>query len=91
MKKYNLAISILAFIMAPVLGQNQPAAKATAKIGSVYALHTEYPTAILSQTIKRPPGKVFLSTFLWNADSEPTPWFRVKKANKPRPRLKPPW
>ncbi len=57
MKKYSLVVSILAFIMAPALGQNQPAAKATAKIGSVYALHTEYPTAILSQAIKTPTGK----------------------------------
>ena len=57
MKKYNLAISILAFIMAPVLGQNQPAAKATAKIGYVYALEKEVPTVILSQAIKTPNGK----------------------------------
>jgi hypothetical protein len=57
MKKYSLAVSILAFVVAPLLGQNQPAAKATAKIGSVYALHTEYPTVILSQAIKTPTGK----------------------------------
>ena len=57
MKKYSLVVSILAFVVAPVLGQNQPAAKATAKIGSVYALHKDYPTAILSQTIKTPTGK----------------------------------
>ena len=57
MKKYSLIVSILAFIVAPVLGQKQPAAKATAKIGSVYALHTEYPTVILSQAIKTPTGK----------------------------------
>jgi len=57
MKKYSLIVSILAFVVAPLLGQNQPAAKATAKIGSVYALHTEYPTVILSQAIKTPTGK----------------------------------
>ncbi len=57
MKKYTLVVSILAFAVAPLLGQNQPAAKATAKIGSVYALHEDYPTVILSQAIKTPTGK----------------------------------
>ena len=57
MKKYTLVVSILAFTVAPLLGQNQPAAKATTKLGSVYALHEEYPTVILSQAIKTPTGK----------------------------------
>jgi len=57
MKKYSLVVSILAFVVAPVLGQNQPAAKATAKIGYVYALEKEVPTVILSQAIKTPNGK----------------------------------
>jgi hypothetical protein len=57
MKKYTVVVSILAFVVAPVLGQNQPAAKATAKIGYVYALEKEVPTVILSQAIKTPNGK----------------------------------
>ncbi len=57
MKKYTVVVSILAFVVAPVLGQNQPAAKATAKIGYVYALEKEVPTVILSQAIKTPHGK----------------------------------
>ncbi len=57
MKKYSVVVSILAFVVAPVLGQNQPAAKATAKIGYVYALEKEVPTVILSQAIKTPNGK----------------------------------
>ena len=57
MKKYTVVVSILAFVVAPVLGQNQPAAKATAKIGYVYALENEVPTVILSQAIKTPNGK----------------------------------
>ena len=57
MKKYTVVVSILAFVVAPLLGQNQPAAKATAKIGYVYALEKEVPTVILSQAIKTPNGK----------------------------------
>ena len=57
MKQFTLLVSILAFVVAPVLGQNQPAAKATAKLGSIYALKENYPTVILSQAIKTPTGK----------------------------------
>ncbi len=57
MKKYTVVVSILAFVVAPLLGQNQPAAKATAKIGYIYALEQDVPTVILSQAIKTPTGK----------------------------------
>ncbi len=57
MKKLTFVVSILAFIVAPALGQNQPAAQATARIGYVYALQEDVPTVILSQAIKTPTGK----------------------------------
>ena len=57
MKKLTFVVSILAFIVAPALGQNQPAAQATAKIGYIYALEQDVPTVILSQAIKTPTGK----------------------------------
>ncbi len=43
MKNLTFVVSILVFIVAPALGQNQPAAQATAKIGYVYALEKDVP------------------------------------------------
>jgi len=57
MKKLTFVVTILAFIVASALGQNQPAAQATANIGYVYALEEGVPTVILSQAIKTPTGK----------------------------------
>ncbi|MCZ6484362.1 MAG: hypothetical protein O6826_01530 [Acidobacteria bacterium] len=82
MKKLTFVVSILAFIVAPALGQNQPAAQATAKIGYIYALEQDVPTVILSQAIKTPTGKGLFIDVSVECGLVTDTWVQSKKGNK---------